>query len=598
MSVSVEGKTEGEPSDGDRPAQHRQQFADLLTDLKDRRGHSYETLARKAHMSRSSVHRYCRGIVIPVEFGTAERIARICGATPRELAALYRCWAAASAPGTDAEDPLPPSAAEPGTEEAGTEEAGTAAEERPRAAAGPQEAGPAPAAARTVPRQRGGARLALVSVAFILLCVASLSGSAPAATPWTPGTPSRPLAADGAGPASGAGSGTAVPSWAQAPTPVSDGLFGMTLNSNTGAMPTFQVDTVRLWDTRTRWANIQPRRGVYDWSVLDRLVTAANQAGLPVVFTMGGTPDWASPHGPRAAYDDGSRTSPPDDPTDWKAFVTAVADRYRGRIDAYELWVMGNDTRYFSGSLETLAEMTRTAKAVLDAVDPDATVVCPSMGRLWEPDALRALERFAELRAYDSCDVAGVKLYQRSASDPPEQLHGMIQEIDRAFHRGGAHPRLWSTGASYEIALQKPLDEATASAHAVRFFLVGLYARYPRMYYYNWGGTKVPIVMQPEGQPPTRAALDVEELRRWVHGTRIHSCGNGVAAGLPVGVWQCRFDRDGAEQVIVWHETGTARIPAPRKTGAVRHLDGTVSALPSDRTVEVTTMPVLLTRAP
>ncbi|MDX3533700.1 beta-galactosidase [Streptomyces sp. MB09-01] len=451
----------------------------------------------------------------------------------------------------------------------------------------PVQAVPPPAAPRTAPSPPGGARLALASVAFILLCVASLSGSTHATAPPAP---SRPL------PGATAGQGPAP--WAQSPVPVSNGLFGMTLNSSTGAMPTFQVDTVRLWDTRTRWANIQPRRGTYDWSVLDRLVTAANQAGLPVVFTMGGTPDWASPHGPRTAYDDGSRTSPPDDPADWQAFVTAVAERYRGRIDAYELWVMGNDSRYFSGNVEALAEMTRSAKAVLDAVDPDATVVCPSMGRLWEPDALRTLERFAELRGYDSCDVAGVKLYQRSASDPPEQLLGLVEEIDRAFHRGGAHPKLWSTGTSYEIALQKPLDESTASAYAVRFFLVGLYARYPRMYYYNWGGTKIPIVMQPEGQPPTRAALYVEELRRWVHGTRIHSCGTGVAAGLPVGVWQCRFDRDGSELVIVWHATGTARVPAPRKTAAVHRLDGTVSALGGDRTVEVGALPVLLTRAP
>ncbi|MEU7606271.1 helix-turn-helix domain-containing protein [Streptomyces sp. NPDC041003] len=575
MSESARGRPEGTPPGARDHAKSRQDFADLLTELKDRRGHSYETLARKAHMSRSSVHRYCRGTIIPVEFGAAERIARICGATPRELADLYRHWAAATALETEAEAETEPEP-EPAVRAVPVQ-------------AVPVQAEPSPAAPRTAPSPPGGARLALVSVAFVLLCVASLSGSTHTTAP---SAPSRPL------PAATATAGQGPPPWAQSPVPVSDGLFGMTLNSSTGAMPTFQVDTVRLWDTRTRWANIQPRRGTYDWSVLDRLVTGANQAGLPVVFTMGGTPDWASPHGPRAAYDDGSRTSPPDDPADWRAFVTAVAERYRGRIDAYELWVMGNDARYFSGSLETLVEMTRSAKAVLDAVDPDATVVCPSMGRLWEPDALRALERFAELRGYDSCDVAGVKLHQRAATDPPEQVLGLVEEIDRALHRGGAHPKLWSTGTLYEVALQKPLDENTASAHAVRFFLVGLYARYPRMYYYNWGGTKIPIVMQPEGQPPTRAALYVEELRRWVHGTRIHSCGTGVAAGLPVGVWQCRFDRDGSEQVIVWHATGTARIPAPRGTAAVHRLDGTVSALGGDRTVEVGTLPVLLTRAP
>lgn len=575
VSESNAGPAEGKHPVPPGSAKARQQFADLLTELKDRRGYSYDTLARKAHMSRSSVHRYCRGIVIPVEFGTAERIARLCGAQTRELSDLYRLWAAASVPDTEADTEADTDTeAAPLAHEAEIE---TDAQ-RPAPALAPAPAAPPRPAARP-------ARVAVASLAFVLLCVVSLGGS------------SR---STGHGPAAApAAAATATPApWTQAPTPVPSGIFGMTLNSSTGAMPTFQIDTVRLWDSRTRWANIQPRRGEFDWSILDRLVAGANAAGLPVVFTMGGTPDWASPGGPRTAYDDGSRTSPPDDLADWTAFVSAVARRYRGRIEAYELWVMGNDPRFFSGSLETLVEMTRQAKAVLDAADPDATVVCPSMGRLWDAEGMRALERFSELRGYDSCDAAGVKLHQVTASDPPEQLLGLVGEIDRAFHRGGSHPKLWNTGTTYDIPLQKPLEEPAASANAVRFYLAGLYARYQRMYFYNWGGSKIPIVMQPDGQPPTQAALYVEELRRWVHGTRIHSCGNGVAAGLPVGVWQCRFDRDGSELVIVWHATGTAHIPAPKQLTAVHHLDGSVSAVRADRTVEVTTLPVLLTPAP
>ncbi|WP_406366703.1 helix-turn-helix domain-containing protein [Streptomyces sp. NBC_01546] len=547
----------------------RRRFADLLTELKDRRGLSFEALARKAHMSRSSVHRYCRGIIVPVEFGTAERLARICGASSRELSDLYRYWAAASlsAPSLSAtETPPPPPQPQP-----------LAPLPVPAQAEAPEQE----SSARS---RHPGLRPAVISLALLVLCVVALGGS---------GRVPRPVPATGS-----SGRGLAVDAWSQAPTAVPDRMFGMTLNSSTGAMPTFQVDTVRLWDSRTRWSNIQSKRGEFDWSILDRLVDGANRAGLPVLFTMGGTPAWASPNGPRTAYDDGSRTSPPDDLADWKAFVAAVSGRYRGRIAAYELWVMGNDARYFSGSPETLVEMTRTAKAVLDAADPDATVVCPSMGRLWEDEGRQLLERFARLRGYDHCDVAGVKLYQRSAEDPPEQMLGLAAEIDRAFHRGGAHPPVWSTGTTYEIPLQKPLDEPTASAYAVRFFLVGLYARYQRMYFYNWGGTKIPIVMQPEGQPPTAAALHVEEARRWVHGARIRSCGSGLAAGLPEGVWQCRLDRDGSDAAILWNPTGTARVPVPRQVSQVHHLDGSTSAVRADRTAEVGPLPVLLGDVP
>jgi len=133
------------------------------------------------------------------------------------------------------------------------------------------------------------------------------------------------------------------------------------MNSSTGAMPTFRVGAVRLWDSRTRWADLEPRRGEFDWSILDRLVAGAGRAGLPALLTFGGTPEWASPDGALSVYDDGSRASPPDDLADWDRFVDAVVRRYRGRIEAYELWVLANDRRLYSGSVETLVEMTRRA---------------------------------------------------------------------------------------------------------------------------------------------------------------------------------------------------------------------------------------------
>ena len=150
------------------------------------------------------------------------------------------------------------------------------------------------------------------------------------------------------------------PVWvASPPVRVPAGFFGVTINSSSGSMPTFRVDAVRLWDSRTRWSNIQPRRGVFDWNILDRLVAGAREAGLPVLYTMGATPGWASPDGPPTAYDDGSRTTPPRSMADWRTFVRAVVKRYRYRIEAYELWNLANSPRYYSGGIAALVEMTR-----------------------------------------------------------------------------------------------------------------------------------------------------------------------------------------------------------------------------------------------
>lgn len=72
-------------------------FARLLGELRDRSGLSYGTLAKRLHMSTSTLHRYCNGTAVPTEYAPVERLARACRATPEELVELHRRWITADA---------------------------------------------------------------------------------------------------------------------------------------------------------------------------------------------------------------------------------------------------------------------------------------------------------------------------------------------------------------------------------------------------------------------------------------------------------------------------------------------------------------------
>ncbi|EFL23919.1 putative membrane protein [Streptomyces himastatinicus ATCC 53653] len=72
-------------------------FAELLRGLKERSGLSYGALAKRLHMSTSSLHRYCNGSAVPPDYAPAERLARVCRATPEELVELHRRWILADA---------------------------------------------------------------------------------------------------------------------------------------------------------------------------------------------------------------------------------------------------------------------------------------------------------------------------------------------------------------------------------------------------------------------------------------------------------------------------------------------------------------------
>ncbi|MEU2897210.1 helix-turn-helix domain-containing protein [Streptomyces sp. NPDC001273] len=73
------------------------EFAAFLRELKDRSGLSYGVLAKRLHMSTSTLHRYCNGDAVPTDYAPVERLARLCKARPGELVELHRRWVLADA---------------------------------------------------------------------------------------------------------------------------------------------------------------------------------------------------------------------------------------------------------------------------------------------------------------------------------------------------------------------------------------------------------------------------------------------------------------------------------------------------------------------
>ncbi|WP_159029941.1 helix-turn-helix domain-containing protein [Streptomyces marincola] len=169
-----------------------QRLAERLRALKDRSGLSFGSLAKKLHVSTSTLHRYCSGAVVPAEYAPLERLARLCGATPEELLDLHRLWlradaarpagrATAPAPaptGAGAQSPASAPCA-PGPEPEGAEP-GAAAPPVPAPAA-PAANAQAPAGGRPGARRRWPLAAALAAVVLLVFTAvnAATSGGAP-----------------------------------------------------------------------------------------------------------------------------------------------------------------------------------------------------------------------------------------------------------------------------------------------------------------------------------------------------------------------------------------------------------------------------------
>ncbi|MFD4034322.1 helix-turn-helix domain-containing protein [Streptomyces sp. NPDC058637] len=68
------------------------QFAALLRELKERTDRSYGSLGRRLRMNTSTLHRYCTGEAVPLDFAPVERFAALCGASGAERLELHRRW--------------------------------------------------------------------------------------------------------------------------------------------------------------------------------------------------------------------------------------------------------------------------------------------------------------------------------------------------------------------------------------------------------------------------------------------------------------------------------------------------------------------------
>lgn len=89
---------------------------------------------------------------------------------------------------------------------------------------------------------------------------------------------------------------------------------------------------VRLLRLDLPWAEIEPERGVRDYSALDPMVDRARDAGIEVLGILAYGAPWASSD-PAA-----DRFYPPDDPADFAEFARATAEHFDGRIARYEIW--------------------------------------------------------------------------------------------------------------------------------------------------------------------------------------------------------------------------------------------------------------------
>ncbi|NJL07267.1 MAG: hypothetical protein HC900_02665 [Methylacidiphilales bacterium] len=213
---------------------------------------------------------------------------------------------------------------------------------------------------------------------------------------------------------------------AVAQSPISLQHFGMHIHGWAYDWPTIPIGSRRNWDTWTVWATINSVEDQYDWNEFSTFLSTAEQHGLDVLFTLGGSnPLWASsdPYLDCPPPDVTGRCAPPT-PAAWEKWVNAVVAKSReniqpgspGRIKYWEIWNEPNFSTYWRGDMATMVDLARRAYRIIKAADPTAKVLTPAVATgPWggpEDGAKWLIDFLAQCSTGDPCaDIVGFHAY-------------------------------------------------------------------------------------------------------------------------------------------------------------------------------------------
>lgn len=172
------------------------------------------------------------------------------------------------------------------------------------------------------------------------------------------------------------------------------------------------------------WRDIEdPEKGIWGWDEVDQIVDVVNAYGRKLLINVVRSPTFYS-----------ATNGLPDDPEAFANFMAVMAERYKGRIHAYEIWNEPNLAHETGGTIRPedvgrYVEMLKRAYVRIKAIDPEAVVLAAASSStgvtnesiaLSDEDFYRAMYTYNGGEVRDFFDVQAV--HPGGSANPPDTL--------------------------------------------------------------------------------------------------------------------------------------------------------------------------------
>ncbi len=193
------------------------------------------------------------------------------------------------------------------------------------------------------------------------------------------------------------------------------------------------------------WREIEGTgKGNYDWDVTDRIVEQMESiGGLNLVARLDSEPTWAS--GQTYPNDQDVIMTPPKNLKDFGDFCFALAQRYKGRIAAYQIWNEPNLSREWGGqppNAKAYVELLKVGYEAIKRADPNAIIISAGLAPTTRFDNVAMpdteyLRRMYAQGAKPYFDALGA--HGAGYKAPPEKPPGEVANDPNFYNQGDAN---------------------------------------------------------------------------------------------------------------------------------------------------------------
>ena len=406
-------------------------------------------------------------------------------------------------------------------------------------------------------------------------------------------------------------------------------LFGVH-DAHLGALSRSGTGSIRLWDTGTTWAQMQPTSGAPDFTRLDQIVKDAHANGTEVTMVVAMTPQWAAPDPANPAY----QTEMPA-LTAYKSFLSTLMNRYKnfpfgpgdsGRgIANYQIWNEANIANFWTGTTAQMAQLTADAAQVRNQVDPGARLIAPALVARLPYQQKRIAQFYAQkvngLPVWKYVDALSFNLYpldsypSGSGTRPgtPEDSIRLLNQTKAILYVDGVPSTvpIWDTEINYGMvgggAASEPITDDLQVAYVMRTFLLNAALGVQRVNWYAYdmgnlpgggtlGNTLLTDPNQRSTEPLTAGGQAFGRIQQWMAGTLVGTTDGRPCAHDLNGTYTCliRYP-DGGVGRFYWNPYGSGQVTLSLTAQTIEDEYGTTSAVSAgQKTLQVDYKPVLV----